>query len=156
MFKPFKSYSQRASWETSIPRMHLRKSWTMEFAARYFTKSLITLNFVLLLNNYRLFYQFIYPINFYYLVMDWITSPSKFIYWSLIPNAIIFGDKDIKKLLLLFSHSVVSDSFMTLWTIDHQAPLTMGFPRQEYRSGLPFPSPEDLPDPGIKPGSPIS
>ena len=35
-----------------------------------------------------------------------------------------------------------------------QAPLSMGFSRQEYWSGLPFPSPGDLPDPGIKPGSP--
>ena len=36
----------------------------------------------------------------------------------------------------------------------HQAPLSMGFPRQEYWSGLPFPSPGDLPDSGIKPASP--
>ena len=36
----------------------------------------------------------------------------------------------------------------------HQAPLSMGFPRQEYWSGLPFPSPGDLPDPGIEPWSP--
>jgi len=35
-----------------------------------------------------------------------------------------------------------------------QAPLPMGFSRQEYQSGLPFPSPGDLPDPGIEPGSP--
>ena len=35
-----------------------------------------------------------------------------------------------------------------------QAPLSVGFPRQEYWSGLPFPSPEDPPDPGIEPGSP--
>ena len=40
------------------------------------------------------------------------------------------------------------------WTVAHQAPLSMGFPRQEYWSGLPFPSPGDLPNPGIKPGSP--
>ena len=39
-------------------------------------------------------------------------------------------------------------------TVACQAPLSMGFSRQEYWSGLPFPSPEDLPDPGIKPGSP--
>ena len=38
--------------------------------------------------------------------------------------------------------------------MDHQAPLSMGFSRQEYWSGLPFPSPGDLPDPGIEPGSP--
>jgi len=40
----------------------------------------------------------------------------------------------------------------TPWTIACQAPLSMGFSRLEYWSGLPFPSPEDLPDPGIKPG----
>ena len=45
----------------------------------------------------------------------------------------------------------MSDSFATLWTIAHQAPLSMGFPRQEYWNGLPFPSPRDLPNPGIKP-----
>ena len=42
---------------------------------------------------------------------------------------------------------------MTLWTVAHQAPLSMGFPRQEYWSGLPFPSPGDLSDPGIEPTS---
>ena len=52
------------------------------------------------------------------------------------------------------SHSVVSDSFSTPWTVAHQAPLSMGFPRQEYWSGLPFLSPGDLPDPRIKPVSP--
>ena len=40
------------------------------------------------------------------------------------------------------------------WTVAHEAPLSMGFSRQEYWSGLPFLSPEDLPDPGIEPGSP--
>ena len=42
---------------------------------------------------------------------------------------------------------------MTLWTVAHQAPLSIEFPRQEYWSGLPFPSPGDLLDPGIKPAS---
>ena len=42
----------------------------------------------------------------------------------------------------------------TPWTIAHQAPLSMGFSRQEYWSRLPWPSPRDLSDPGIKPGSP--
>ena len=42
----------------------------------------------------------------------------------------------------------------TMWTVACQAPLSMGFSRQEYWSGLPFPSPGDLPKPGIKPGSP--
>ena len=48
----------------------------------------------------------------------------------------------------------MSDSFATPWTVAHQAPLSMGFPRQEYWSGFPFPSPGDLPNPEIKPGSP--
>ena len=42
---------------------------------------------------------------------------------------------------------------MTLWTVAHQIPLSMGFPRQEYWSGLLFPSPGELPDPGIEPVS---
>ena len=46
--------------------------------------------------------------------------------------------------------------FATPWTVAHQDPLTMGFPRQEYQSGLPFPPPGDLPNPGIKPASLIS
>ena len=44
--------------------------------------------------------------------------------------------------------------FVTLWTVAYQAPPSMGFSRQEYWSWLPFPSPGDLPYPGIKPGSP--
>ena len=43
---------------------------------------------------------------------------------------------------------------VTLWTVACQVPLSMGFSRQENWSGLPFPSPGDLPNPGIKPGSP--
>ena len=44
--------------------------------------------------------------------------------------------------------------FASLWTVAHQVPQSMGFSRQEYWSGLPFPPPGALPDPGIKPGSP--
>ena len=44
--------------------------------------------------------------------------------------------------------------FETPWTVAHQSPLSMGFSRQEYWSGLPFLSPGDLPDAGIEPGSP--
>ena len=44
-------------------------------------------------------------------------------------------------------------TLVTPWTIACQAPLSMGFSRQEYWNGLPFPSPEDLPDPGIEPRS---
>ena len=45
---------------------------------------------------------------------------------------------------------------MTLWTAAHQAPLSMGFFRQEYWSGLPCPSPGHLPDSGIEPVSPVA
>ena len=42
----------------------------------------------------------------------------------------------------------------TPWTVAHEAPLSMGFPRQEYWSGVPFPPPGDLPNPGMEPVSP--
>ena len=48
----------------------------------------------------------------------------------------------------------MSDSFASPYTTVHQTPLSMGFPRQEYWNGLPFPSPGDLPDPGIELQSP--
>ena len=53
------------------------------------------------------------------------------------------------------SCAVMSDS-VTPWTAAHQAPLSMGFFRQDYWSGLPCPIPGDLPDPGIEPMSPMS
>ena len=59
---------------------------------------------------------------------------------------------------ILFSYKSESVSlsvichFGTPWTVAHQASLSMGFSRQEYQTGLPFPSLEDLPNPGIKPG----
>ena len=56
--------------------------------------------------------------------------------------------------MLLFSRQVVFECFVTPWTVVCQAPLSMGFPGQEYRTGLPVPSPGDLPHPGIKPMSP--
>ena len=49
----------------------------------------------------------------------------------------------------------MSNSFATPWTAACQTPLSMGFARQEYWSGLPFPSPGDLPNPGIEPASPV-
>ena len=49
----------------------------------------------------------------------------------------------------------MSDSFATPWTVAHRTPLSMGFPRQEYCSGLPW-LPGDLHDPGVKPDSLIS
>ena len=51
--------------------------------------------------------------------------------------------------------SVMSDSLL-LWTVAHQAPLSMAFSRQEYWNGLPHPSPGDLPNPRIEPEPPMS
>ena len=56
--------------------------------------------------------------------------------------------------MLLFSCLGHFRLFATLWNIVCQAPPSMGFPRPEYRSGLPFPSPRDLPNSGIKPAFP--
>ena len=54
----------------------------------------------------------------------------------------------------MLSHFSHFGFFSTPWTVICQAPLSMGFSRHEYWSGLSFPSPEDLPDPEIKPVSP--
>ena len=59
----------------------------------------------------------------------------------------------ISSFLCVCVYSVMSDS-VTLWTVAHQHPLSMEFYRQESWSGLPFPSPGDLPNPGIEPTSP--
>ena len=58
------------------------------------------------------------------------------------------------KVLLLLSHFSRVRLFMTLWTVTLQAPLLMGFSRQDYWSGLPCPPPGDLPKLGIEPTSP--
>ena len=62
----------------------------------------------------------------------------------------------IWNLLLLLSHLSGVWIFVTPWTVAHQAPLSMGFSRQEYWSGLPFPPPGHLPNPGIEPMSLMS
>ena len=78
-----------------------------------------------------------------------------------ISNHIISSEPGIHYLFLilksLVQFSSVAQSCLTLcdpWTVAHQAPPSMGFSRQEYWSGLPFPSPGDLPNPGVEPGSP--
>ena len=57
-------------------------------------------------------------------------------------------------LLLLLSLQVAFNSFVNPWTVAHQTPLSVGFPRQASWSVLSFPLPGDLPDPGIQPTSP--
>ena len=61
-----------------------------------------------------------------------------------------------KARVCVLSHFSGWQLFVTPWTVAHQAPLSMGFSRKEYWSGLPCASPGVLPDPGIKPKSPSS
>ena len=56
--------------------------------------------------------------------------------------------------MYVLSRSVAAASLQPQWTEAHQASLSMEFSRQEYESGLPFPPPGDLPDPGIEPACP--
>ena len=60
-----------------------------------------------------------------------------------------------KRVYCVSACSIVADSLVTLWTVAHQAPLSLQFPRQEYCSGLPFPLPGDLPNLGIETASPL-
>ena len=60
-----------------------------------------------------------------------------------------------KNRALVLSSFSPTQLFATLWNVAHMAPLSMGFSRQEHWSGLPCPLPGDVPNPGIKPGSPI-
>ena len=83
------------------------------------------------------------------------TEFSRQEYWSVLPfppPIMIMREMQIKTTMR--RHLSPIQLFATPWTVAYQAPLSMEFSRQEYWSGLPFPSPWDLPDPGIEPRSP--
>ena len=65
-------------------------------------------------------------------------------------------ERRFHKWFVLALVSEVAQLCPTTWTVAYQAPLSIGFSRQEYWSGLPFPSPGNLPDPGVEPTSPVS
>ena len=95
-------------------------------------------------------YEFSFPNSVLYHKRDFLSILPNFL-WTLDEFG---GDKTCKRVCVcvkLLSHVQL---FATPWTVARQAPLSMGFSRQEYWSGLPWPSPGDLPNPGIKPGSP--
>ena len=69
----------------------------------------------------------------------------KFLKWIYLPKRV--KEKKVKSLSRV-------QLFATPWTVAYQAPPSLGFSRQEYWSGLPFPSPRDFPNPGIEHGSP--
>ena len=77
--------------------------------------------------------------------------------WTTSCQNLSLSARDMKAPILDMIEKMVAKSWLNLatWlTVACQIPLSMGFSRQEYWSGLPFPSPGDLPDPGIEPGSP--
>ena len=83
----------------------------------------------------------------------WLSSPEKLCFLEVIKtfchrhSCCCWNHNEVK----LLSHVRL---FATHWTVVYQSPPSMGFSRQECWTGLPFPSPGDLPDPGIEPGSP--
>ena len=83
-------------------------------------------------------------------ILKWKLSYSLFV---LLEKLFMIISARLSLLLLLLSHSSRVQLCVTLWTAVCQAPLSMGFSRQEHWSGLPCPPPGDLPDPGIKPRS---
>ena len=107
-------------------------------------------------------YTYIYDIIFIPSSIDWWTQvvSVSWILWiydlsSLSLDDAQFISSTALSLVCVFSWSIVSYS-ATLWTVAHQAHLSMEFSRQEYWSRLPFPPPGDLPDPGIEPASLVS
>ena len=84
-----------------------------------------------------------------HLLMSWLQSPS----------AVILEPMKINSITVSLFHHAYSFShvrlFVTPWTAAHQTPLSMGFFRQRYWSGFPFPPPGDLVDPGIETKSPL-
>ena len=81
-------------------------------------------------------------------------SLSSFLYPSLLSFLPFFFKFWILALKKVYMYAQLLSCIMTPWTVACQAPLSMGFPRQEYWSELPFSSPGDLPNPWIKPASP--
>ena len=76
--------------------------------------------------------------------------------WLFVEHLETFGSEFKQLCVCVLSCSVVSDSLQPHWSVALQAPLSVGFPRQEYWSRLPFPLPEGLPDPGMEPASLVS
>ena len=92
---------------------------------------------------------------------SWVQSPVRNTPWRRAqqPTPVFLpgefhGERSLLLLLLLSRFSHVQ--LCKLWVVAHQTPLSMGFSRQEHWSGLLCPPPGDLPDPGVRPGSPVA
>ena len=83
-------------------------------------------------------------INQYFIMVTFCISLMAFhMYWSF-----VYPQNEVKSLSRV-------RPFATPWTVAYQAPPSLGFSRQEYLNGLPFPSPGDLPNPGFEPRCPV-
>ena len=96
-------------------------------------------------------YVFPVPISIQVFSKGWNSFAAVFVKVKSGTNLISHRGRKERKKVKSLSHVRL---FATPWTVALQAPLSVGFSRQEYWSGLPFPSPGDLPNPGIEPGSP--
>ena len=104
-------------------------------------------------------YLYLYLIFISFIIMGWVNEVFSFsfsyIALDVVEEAVLLL-VDILAICTFYMCSVLK-SCLTLCspgTVAHQVPLSIGFPGQEYWSNLPFPPPEDLPDPGIEPVSP--
>ena len=86
---------------------------------------------------------------------DWATKTFTFIF-KLLNKSLIYSLNERSTWCAVFSRFSYVWLFATPWIVAHQVPVSMGFSRQEQWNGLPFPPPGDLPNPWIKPVSPIS
>ena len=84
---------------------------------------------------------------------DWCIQLA-FLIFTLLPRAFFVSVSGVRKGLVVVQSLTHAQLFVTPWTITLQVPLSMGFPGQEYWSGLPSPSPGDLPDRGFEPRFP--
>ena len=88
-------------------------------------------------------------------LLDHLPFPNRLTQWQWYMNLVFLFPMSKENLIgLLFNCEVMSNSFVTPWSIIHQASLSMGFPSQGYRNGLSFPFPGTIPHPSIKPMSP--
>ena len=117
---------------------------------------------VLLILYLKLPQIFFFRFLFLYIAVIKVTQPEFFICSMVVWYCCVLS-KVVKEFLFslmiylyVLSHFRHVQLFATLWTVAHQAPLAMGFSRQEYWSGLPCPPSGDLPDPGIEPASLMS
>ena len=159
---PGKLLTQGGIWSDEHFRMNYGASWKIESAHfRCYVKQILVLSRLSVISCYKQMTVCGFQSNFIY------TRQAEFQMWPtghsvLNTSAPASQVRNVNKSVIIQSHlqcaCVLScvQLFVTPWTVACQAPLSMGTSRQEYWSGLPFPTPGHFPDPGIKPTSLVS